>query len=53
MSDLCPHDHQFEVRDQPIADPESYEFLGRFDVVTCVDCNEVLSQEPTTHPQPE
>lgn len=43
----CPHDYQMEVADMPIADPKTYKFEGRFDVVICVDCKEILSKEPT------
>lgn len=35
-----------EVKDMPIADPETFEVLGRFDVIWCTECNEVISKTP-------
>jgi hypothetical protein len=46
--DECLHENTREVADMPIADPETFAFLGRFDVVFCTDCETVRSQEPTT-----
>lgn len=45
MSDTpCLHEHTVEIGDMPMADPVTYDFLGRYDVVQCVDCLEILSQ---------
>lgn len=49
MAELCTHENILNVGDMPIADPVTYEFLGRFDVVQCVDCFEILSKTPTIH----
>lgn len=45
MADHTYHEST-EVKDMPIADPETMENLGRFDVVWCVECNEVISKTP-------
>lgn len=34
-----------EVNDMPIADPETYEFLGRYDTIWCVECEEIVSKK--------
>lgn len=45
---FCGHVETTNVGDMPIADPETYEFLGRFDVVICDYCKEIVSKKPTT-----
>jgi hypothetical protein len=44
MDTPCPHEHQSSVGDVPLADPTTYDFLGRFDIVQCDDCLAILSQ---------
>lgn len=53
MSD-CTHEETRVVLDTPIADPETSEFLGRFDVVSCAFCGDILDRiGPTEEPPPE
>lgn len=51
--DECLHINVRNIGDMPIAEPITYEFLGRFDVTQCIECLEILSQTPTIHPPPE
>lgn len=53
MAESCPHENTRTVMDMPIADPVTFEFEGRFDVVFCSDCETVLTKKLTTYPQPE
>lgn len=34
----CPHESTYLVSDVPIADPETYDFQGRFDIRFCTNC---------------
>lgn len=49
--DECAHENVALIGDMPLADPESFEFLGRFDVMQCSDCLETLSKTPTVYPE--
>ena len=40
----CSHDNLREVQDMPKCDPVTYENFGRFDVVLCTDCGDILSE---------
>jgi hypothetical protein len=41
---MCEHKNQREVEDMPIAEPGTLEFVGRFDVIVCEDCEDILSE---------
>lgn len=51
MADVCLHENKRAVGDMPLADPDTLEFLGRFDVTFCVDCETVLEKVPTSYPE--
>lgn len=44
----CTHENQQLVEDMPIADPDTLEFKGRFNVQVCLDCGEHLSETQVT-----
>ena len=52
MAGTCVHAHTIDVGDMPMADPGTYAFLGRFDVVFCTDCLTVISQVPAVEAPP-
>lgn len=52
MADICLHENKRAVGDMPLADPDTLDFLGRFDVTICVDCETVLEKVPTVYPEP-
>lgn len=43
---MCDHTNTREVKDMPIANPDTYEFEGRFDVVYCFDCSTAIERTP-------
>lgn len=51
MATACEHLNSQKFQDMPLADPETFDFLGRFDVTVCIDCDEILTKKPTTYPE--
>jgi hypothetical protein len=49
---VCNHEETRVTEDLALADPVTYDFVGRFDVVQCSACFEILSKTPTSHPEP-
>lgn len=50
--EVCTHEKTRHVTDVPIADPDTGEYLGRFDVVFCELCEGFVSQTLTEEPPP-